>query len=236
MVELKNVDVHFKDGGGVDALNGVNLRIEHGEFVFIVGDSGAGKSTLLKLLTREIAPTSGRVFVNGYNLAKIKNKKIPYFRRSIGMIFQDFRLIPEITPEELAGKSGHLRMEVSYTNKSKKTIRHRVPYVLNLVKLADRAKSYPEKLSGGEKQRVAIARAFASDPKLIIADEPTANIDPALSYDIVKLLKEINKCGTTVIMVTHEHSLVEYFGGRIVSLKNGEVIFDEYVEGEAQDE
>ena len=188
MVELKNVDVHFKDGGGVDALNGVNLRIEDGEFVFIVGDSGAGKSTLLKLLTREIAPTSGRVFVNGYNLAKIK------------------------------------------------TIRHRVPYVLNLVKLADRAKSYPEKLSGGEKQRVAIARAFASDPKLIIADEPTANIDPALSYDIVKLLKEINKCGTTVIMVTHEHSLVEYFGGRIVSLKNGEVIFDEYVEGEAQDE
>ena len=225
MVELKNVDVHFKDGGGVDALNGVNLRIEDGEFVFIVGDSGAGKSTLLKLLTREIAPTSGRVFVNGYNLAKIKNKKIPYFRRSIGMIFQDFRLIPDLNVYD------NVAFVLRVTNKSKKTIRHRVPYVLNLVKLADRAKSYPEKLSGGEKQRVAIARAFASDPKLIIADEPTANIDPALSYDIVKLLKEINKCGTTVIMVTHEHSLVEYFGGRIVSLKN-----DEYVEGEAQDE
>ena len=215
MVELKNVDVHFKDGGGVDALNGVNLRIEDGEFVFIVGDSGAGKSTLLKLLTREIAPTSGRVFVNGYNLAKIKNKKIPYFRRSIGMIFQDFRLIPDLNVYD------NVAFVLRVTNKSK---------------LADRAKSYPEKLSGGEKQRVAIARAFASDPKLIIADEPTANIDPALSYDIVKLLKEINKCGTTVIMVTHEHSLVEYFGGRIVSLKNGEVIFDEYVEGEAQDE
>ena len=218
MVELKNVDVHFKDGGGVDALNGVNLRIEDGEFVFIVGDSGAGKSTLLKLLTREIAPTSGRVFVNGYNLAKIKNKKIPYFRRSIGMIFQDFRLIPDLNVYD------NVAFVLRVTNKSKKTIRHRVPYVLNLVKLADRAKSYPEKLSGGEKQRV------------VIADEPTANIDPALSYDIVKLLKEINKCGTTVIMVTHEHSLVEYFGGRIVSLKNGEVIFDEYVEGEAQDE
>ena len=217
MVEIKNVDVHFKDGGGVDALNGVNLRIEDGEFVFIVGDSGAGKSTLLKLLTREIAPTSGRVFVNGYNLAKIKNKKIPYFRRSIGMIFQDFRLIPDLNVYD------NVAFVLRVTNKSKKTIRHRVPYVLNLVKLADRAKSYPEKLSGGE-------------PKLIIADEPTANIDPALSYDIVKLLKEINKCGTTVIMVTHEHSLVEYFGGRIVSLKNGEVIFDEYVEGEAQDE
>ena len=219
MVELKNVDVHFKDGGGVDALNGVNLRIEDGEFVFIVGDSGAGKSTLLKLLTREIAPTSGRVFVNGYNLAKIKNKKIPYFRRSIGMIFQDFRLIPDLNVYD------NVAFVLRVTNKSKKTIRHRVPYVLNLVKLAD-----------SEKQRFAIARAFASDPKLIIADEPTANIDPALSYDIVKLLKEINKCGTTVIMVTHEHSLVEYFGGRIVSLKNGEVIFDEYVEGEAQDE
>ena len=199
MVELKNVDVHFKDGGGVDALNGVNLRIEDGEFVFIVGDSGAGKSTLLKLLTREIAPTSGRVFVNGYNLAKIKNKKIPYFRRSIGMIFQDFRLIPDLNVYD------NVAFVLRVTNKSKK-------------------------------KRVAIARAFASDPKLIIADEPTANIDPALSYDIVKLLKEINKCGTTVIMVTHEHSLVEYFGGRIVSLKNGEVIFDEYVEGEAQDE
>lgn len=133
MVELKNVDVHFKDGGGVDALNGVNLRIEDGEFVFIVGDSGAGKSTLLKLLTREIAPTSGRVFVNGYNLAKIKNKKIPYFRRSIGMIFQDFRLIPDLNVYD------NVAFVLRVTNKSKKTIRHRVPYVLNLVKLADRA-------------------------------------------------------------------------------------------------
>ncbi|MBE6880380.1 MAG: cell division ATP-binding protein FtsE [Ruminococcaceae bacterium] len=228
MVELKNVSVHYKEG--VDALNNVNLRIEDGEFVFIVGDSGAGKSTLLKLITREAVPTQGRVFVNGYNLTNIKKKKIPYFRRSIGMIFQDFRLIPDLNVYD------NVAFVMRVTGQTKRDIRHRVPYVLNLVKLADRAKAYPDKLSGGEMQRVAIARAFASDPGLIIADEPTANIDPALSYDIVKLLKEINKCGTTVIMVTHEHSLVEYFGGRIISLKSGEVVFDDYVGGAADDE
>lgn len=230
MVELKNVDVHFKDGGGVDALNDVNIRINDGEFVFIVGDSGAGKSTLLKLLTREIVPTSGRVFVNGYNLSKLKNKKVPYFRRSIGMIFQDFRLIPDLTVYE------NVAFVLRVTNKAKRFIRQRVPYVLNLVKLTERAKAFPDKLSGGEKQRVAIARAFASDPSLIIADEPTANIDPSLSYDIVQMLREINKCGTTVIMVTHEHSLVEYFGGRIISLKNGSVVFDDYIGGNDEEE
>lgn len=230
MVELKNVDVHFRDDGGVDALNNVNLRIEDGEFVFIIGESGAGKSTLLKLLTREIAPTSGRVFVNDYNLAKIKNRKIPYFRRSIGMIFQDFRLIPDMNVYD------NVAFVLRVTNKPKRFIRHRVPYVLDLVKLADRAKSYPDKLSGGEKQRVAIARAFASDPKLIIADEPTANIDPSLSYDIVKLLKEINSCGTTVIMVTHEHSLVNYFGGRTIRLEAGNVVHDGYIGGDFDNE
>ena len=170
MVELKNVDVHFKDGGGVDALNGVNLRIEDGEFVFIVGDSGAGKSTLLKLLTREIAPTSGRVFVNGYNLAKIKNKKIPYFRRSIGMIFQDFRLIPDLNVYD------NVAFVLRVTNKSKKTIRHRVPYVLNLVKLADRAKSYPEKLSGEMciRDRVISALSPTSFTSCFLAASTTA--------------------------------------------------------------
>ncbi len=230
MVELKNVDVHYKDDGGVDALNNINLRIDKGEFVFIVGDSGAGKSTLLKLITRETLPTQGRVFVNGVNLNSIKKRKIPYFRRTIGMIFQDFRLIPDLNVYD------NVAYVMRVTNQPKRKIRHRVPYVLNLVKLADRAKARPDKLSGGEMQRVAIARAFASDPSIIIADEPTANIDPALSYDIVKLLKEINKCGTTVIMVTHEHSLVEYFGGRIISLKAGEIVFDEYVGGTGEDE
>lgn len=228
MVELKNVDVHYKDGGkdGVDALNEVNLRINDGEFVFIVGNSGAGKSTLLKLLTREIKPSSGRVFVNGYNLTKMKNHKLPYYRRSIGMVFQDFRLIPDMTVYE------NVAFVLRVTDRTNRYIRQRVPYVLNLVKLSDKAKAYPSQLSGGEQQRVAIARAFACDPSIIIADEPTGNIDPGLSYEIVELLKEINRCGTTVIMVTHEHDLVKYFGGRIISLKNGSVDFDDYIGGE----
>ena len=228
MVELKNVDVHYVDGakGGVDALNDVNIRVNDGEFVFIVGDSGAGKSTLLKLLTREITPTSGRVFVNGYNLNKLKNRHLPRFRRSLGMIFQDFRLIPTLTVYE------NVAFVLRVIDKSKKYIRQRVPYVLNLVKLNDKAKAYPGQLSGGEQQRVAIARAFACDPKIIIADEPTGNIDPRLSYEIVELLQDINECGTTVIMVTHNHDLVKYFGGRIINLKEGSIAFDGTIEGE----
>jgi len=228
MVELKNVEVFYKDSG-VDALNDVNIRINDGEFVFIVGDSGAGKSTLLKLLTNELLPTSGRVFVNGYNLAKLKKNKVPKFRRSIGMVFQDFRLIPNMTVFE------NVAFVLRVTDKSKRFIRQRVPYVLNLVKLADRAKSFPSQLSGGERQRVGIARAFATDPGLIIADEPTGNIDPRLSYEIVELLMDINKCGTTVIMVTHEHDLVQYFGGRIINLKNGQVVFDDFIGGKSQE-
>ncbi|MDR1753644.1 MAG: cell division ATP-binding protein FtsE [Eubacterium sp.] len=225
MVELKNVDVHYKDGGGVDALNDVNIRIEDGEFVFVVGSSGAGKSTLLKLLTREKHPTNGRVFVNGYNMSKLKGRKVPMFRRSIGMIFQDFRLIPHLTVYE------NVAFVLRVTDKSSRFIRQRVPYVLNLVGLSSRAKAYPPQLSGGEQQRVAIARAFASDPGLIIADEPTGNLDPELSYGIVEVLKDINKTGTTVIMVTHEHDIVKYFGGRIISLKDGTIAFDDYIGG-----
>jgi cell division transport system ATP-binding protein len=228
MVELKNVEVFYRDSG-VDALNDVNIRINDGEFVFIVGDSGAGKSTLLKLLTHELPPTKGRVFVNGYNLAKLKKSKIPKFRRSIGMVFQDFRLIPDMTVFE------NVAFVLRITDKSKKFIRQRVPYVLNLVKLAHRADSYPSQLSGGERQRVGIARAFATDPGLIIADEPTGNIDPRLSYEIVELLLDINKCGTTVIMVTHEHDLVQYFGGRIINLRNGKVVFDDFIGGKGNE-
>jgi len=224
MVELKNVDVFYKESG-VDALRDVNIRINDGEFVFIVGDSGAGKSTLLKLLTGELLPTKGRVFVNGYNISKLKKRKIPSFRRSIGMVFQDFRLIPGMTVFE------NVAFVLRVVDKPKRFIRQRVPYVLNLVKLADRAKSYPSQLSGGERQRVGIARAFATDPGLIIADEPTGNIDPRLSYEIVELLMDINKCGTTVIMVTHEHDLVQYFGGRIINLKKGQVVFDDFIAG-----
>ena len=172
MVELKNVNVHYSSG--VDALQDVNLRINDGEFVFIVGGSGAGKSTLVKLMTREITPTSGRVFVNGYNLAKVKGNKIAKFRRSIGMVFQDFRLIQELNVYE------NVAFVLRIADQSTRFIKQRVPYVLNLVDLAHKARSKPKELSGGEQQRVAIARALANDPGLIIADEPTGNIDPRL--------------------------------------------------------
>ena len=229
MVELKNVNVHYSSG--VDALQDVNLRINDGEFVFIVGGSGAGKSTLVKLMTREITPTSGRVFVNGYNLAKVKGNKIAKFRRSIGMVFQDFRLIHELNVYE------NVAFVLRIADQSTRFIKQRVPYVLNLVDLAHKARSKPKELSGGEQQRVAIARALANDPGLIIADEPTGNIDPRLSYEIVELLKDINRsAGTTIIMVTHEHDLVKHFGGRIINIQDGSITFDDNIGGSDEDE
>ena len=229
MVELKNVNVHYSSG--VDALQDVNLRINDGEFVFIVGGSGAGKSTLVKLMTREITPTSGRVFVNGYNLAKVKGNKIAKFRRSIGMVFQDFRLIQELNVYE------NVAFVLRIADQSTRFIKQRVPYVLNLVDLAHKARSKPKDLSGGEQQRVAIARALANDPGLIIADEPTGNIDPRLSYEIVELLKDINRsAGTTIIMVTHEHDLVKHFGGRIINIQDGSITFDDNIGGSDEDE
>lgn len=228
MVELKNVNVHYSSG--VDALQNINLRINDGEFVFIVGGSGAGKSTLVKLMTREIVPTEGRVFVNGYNLSKTKGNKIAKFRRSIGMVFQDFRLIQELNVYE------NVAFVLRIADKSTRFIKQRVPNVLNLVGLGNKARSKPRELSGGEQQRVAIARALANDPGLIIADEPTGNIDPQLSYEIVELLRKINRQnGTTIIMVTHEHDLVKYFGGRIINIENGSITFDENIGG-ASDE
>ena len=228
MVELKNVNVHYSSG--VDALQNINLRINDGEFVFIVGGSGAGKSTLVKLMTREIVPTEGRVFVNGYNLSKTKGNKIAKFRRSIGMVFQDFRLIQELNVYENAA------FVLRIADQSTRFIKQRVPNVLNLVGLGNKARSKPRELSGGEQQRVAIARALANDPGLIIADEPTGNIDPQLSYEIVELLRKINRQnGTTIIMVTHEHDLVKYFGGRIINIENGSITFDENIGG-ASDE
>ena len=216
MVELKNVNVHYSSG--VDALQNINLRINDGEFVFIVGGSGAGKSTLVKLMTREIVPTEGRVFVNGYNLSKTTGNKIAKFRRSIGMVFQDFRLIQELNVYE------NVAFVLRIADQSTRFIKQRVPNVLNLVGLGNKARSKPRELSGGEQQRVAIARALANDPGLIIADE------------IVELLRKINRQnGTTIIMVTHEHDLVKYFGGRIINIENGSITFDENIGG-ASDE
>lgn len=227
MVELKNVSVTYSTG--VDALNNVSLKINDGEFAFVVGSSGAGKSTLIKLILKEIDATSGIVMVNDYNLSALKRKKIPEFRRTIGFVFQDFRLIPSMTVYE------NIAFVLRVIDAPKKYIRKRVPYVISLVGLQEKSNSYPNQLSGGEQQRVAIARALVNDPQLIIADEPTGNIDPELSYEIVDLLKGINDCGTTILMVTHEHDLVRHFGGRIINIDSGEIVFDEVIGGVNED-
>ena len=223
MVELKNVSVTYSSG--VDALNNVSLKINDGDFAFVVGSSGAGKSTMIKLLLKEIDATSGVVTVNGYTLNKLKRRKIPEFRRTLGFVFQDFRLIPSMTVYE------NIAFVLRVIDAPAKYIRKRVPYVISLVGLHAKTNSYPDELSGGEKQRVAIARALVNDPQLIIADEPTGNIDPELSYEIVELLKSINDQGTTILMVTHEHDLVRHFGGRIISITEGEIVFDEVITG-----
>lgn len=223
MIDLKNVNVRYSSG--VDALVDVNLHINDGEFVFIVGETGAGKSTMMKLMLRELTPSSGRVFVNGRNLGALRGNKVAMFRRTIGVVFQDFRLIEEYTVYE------NVAFALRVADSSSKTIRQRVPYVLNLVELGPKARSKVKELSGGEKQRVAIARALANDPGLLIVDEPTGNLDPKHSYEIVGLLKEINRCGTTVVMITHEHDLVQYFGGRIINIEKGVITFDETIGG-----
>lgn len=225
MISMK--DVCFDYDNGTRALYNVNLNIENGEFVFVVGQSGAGKSSMLKLLTRENVATTGEVIINNYNLGNLSKKEIPYFRRTVGMVFQDFRLIPGMTVFD------NVAFVLRVTNYSNKYISTRVPYVLDLVNLSDSANKFPSELSGGEQQRVAIARALAGDPPILIADEPTGNIDPELSLQIVELLVDINKyCGTTIVVVTHEHEIVRYFGGRVVSIENGQIAFDEVIGGE----
>ena len=228
MVEFKDVSVTYSSG--VDALNNVNLKINDGDFAFVVGSSGAGKSTLIKLILKEINATEGTVLVNGFNLKKLRRGKVPALRRTIGVVFQDFRLIPTMTVYE------NVAFVLRVIDAPAKYIRSRVPYVISLVGLEDKAKNYPTELSGGEQQRVALARALVNDPQLIIADEPTGNIDPALSYEIVDLLKSINECGTTVLMVTHEHDLVRYFGGRIININKGSIAFDDVIGGSRDNE
>ena len=184
MIEFNNVTKTYKNG--TEALKDVNLKIDKGEFVFVVGPSGAGKSTFIKLLLREETPTTGHNEVNGYDLKKIKRRHIPKFRRSLGVVFQDFRLIPNMTVYD------NVAFALRVTNVANRSIRQRVPYILNLVGLAHKARSYPEQLSGGEQQRVALARALVNNPDLLIADEPTGNVDPEMSMEIVELLSEIN--------------------------------------------
>lgn len=218
MVELKNVSVTYSTG--VDALNNISLRINDGDFAFVVGSSGAGKSTLIKLILKEIDATSGIVMVNDYNLSKLQKKKIPEFRRTIGFVFQDFRLIPSMTVYE------NVAFVLRVIDAPRKYIRKRVPYVISLVGLQDKANSYPNQLSGGEQQRVAIARALVNNPTMIIADEPTGNLDPVRSLELMLLLEKINEMGTTILVVTHEKELVNAFSKRVIAIDGGHLISD----------
>ncbi len=218
MIEFKGV--HKTYDSGVKALKDVNITIDKGEFVFIVGASGAGKSTFLKLIMREEVANAGEVIVNGYKLSKLKRKEIPYLRRTMGIVFQDFRLINNMTVFD------NVAFAMRVIGASQRDVRKRVPYILGLVGLQDKARSFPMELSGGEQQRVGLARALVNNPTMIIADEPTGNIDPEMSYEIVELLNEINRRGTTILMVTHEHDLVRMFNRRVIEIKDGCVVSD----------
>ena len=218
MIEFRNVTKEYP--GGVLALDEVDFTIDKGEFVFILGHSGAGKSTLLKLMLKEEDPTDGVITIADYNLNKIRRRRIPYLRRELGVVFQDFRLIPTMTAYE------NVAFAMRVTNVAAREIRRRVPYILKIVGLEDKSMAYPEQLSGGEQQRVALARALVHNPKIILADEPTGNIDPKLSIEIVELLKEINRLGTTVVVVTHDIGLANRFKARTIILKDGRVVRD----------
>lgn len=218
MIEFTNVVKTYAEGN--DALRGVSMQIEDGEFAFLVGPSGSGKSTIIKLINGELKPTSGAVHVNGYSLERIRKREIPYLRRTIGVVFQDFRLIDTKTVYE------NVAFAMRVVGAREREIRERVPYVLELVGLETKEKRHPSALSGGEQQRLAIARALVNNPSTIIADEPTGNLDPARSIEIMSLLQEINNLGTTVLVVTHELELVERMHKRVIAIDEGLVISD----------
>ena len=218
MIEFQNVTKTYDNG--TEAIRGIDLKIEDGEFVFLVGPSGSGKSTIINLLTAELTPTSGSIHINGFELEGIKKKQIPYLRRTVGVIFQDFRLIEKKTVYQ------NVAFAMRVIGAPEREIRKRVPYVLDLVGLGEKSKSYPDELSGGEQQRVAVARALINNPAMIVADEPTGNLDPGKSLEIMLLLEQINALGTTVMVVTHEKSLVDRFTKRVVAINNGKVISD----------
>ena len=215
MIRLKDVVKTYDNG--TEALRGISFTIEDGEFVFLVGPSGSGKSTIIKLLTGEILPTEGRVMINGFSMSRISDKQIPYMRRTIGVIFQDFRLIGTKTVYD------NLSLAMRAVGASPREIKNRIPYVLDLVGLAGKGQRYPDELSGGEQQRVAIARALVNNPSTIVADEPTGNLDPNRSLEIMTLLERINALGTTVVVVTHEKGLVNHFDKRVIMIDSGVV-------------
>lgn len=218
MIELKDVTKEYSKG--IAALNGVSLKIEQGEFVFIVGDSGSGKSTLIRLLLKELEPTSGTITVMNRDLSKLKHKAIPYYRRKIGVVFQDFRLLKDRNVYE------NIAFTLRVTETPTRVLKKKVPAALSLVGLAQKYKSYPKELSGGEQQRVAIARAIINEPAILLADEPTGNLDPANSWEIMKLLDEAHKRGTTVIVVTHNLEIVNAMKKRVITMKKGSIVSD----------
>ena len=218
MIKLEHISKSYS--AGIPALNDVNLEIEDGEFVFIVGDSGSGKSTLIKLLLKELEPSEGTITIDGKVLGKIKRRQIPKFRRHIGVVFQDFRLLKDRNVYE------NIAFAQKVIGESNKSIRKKVPNMLSLVGLAAKYKSYPRELSGGEQQRVAIARALINEPNILLADEPTGNLDNNNAWEIMKLLEEINARGTTVIVVTHNMEIVDVMKKRVITIKKGLVVND----------
>ncbi len=219
MIDLQDVSKAYT--AGIPAVNNINLHIDKGEFVFIVGDSGAGKSTIIKMMLKELEPTSGKIVVNGKNLARLKRRKIPMLRRDIGVVFQDFRLLKDRNVYE------NVAFAQRVVETPAKVIRRRVPAMLSMVGLAEKYRSYPKELSGGEQQRVALARALVNNPPILLADEPTGNLDPKNSWEIMKLLEEINNRGTTVIVVTHNREVVDAMKKRVVTIRNGVIVSDE---------
>ena len=224
MIQFIDVVKTYEQGN--NALNGATLQVEDGEFAFLIGPSGSGKSTIIKLITGELKPTSGTVHVNGYSLERIRKREIPYLRRTVGVVFQDFRLINKMTVYE------NVAFAMRVVGAREKEIRERVPYVLELVGLENKMDRHPNEMSGGEQQRLAIARALVNNPSTIIADEPTGNLDPERSFEIMSLLQEINNLGTTVLVVSHDQKLVELFGKRVIAIDDGVVVRDEMEEEE----
>ena len=223
MIQFTNVVKSYEQGN--NALNGASLQVEDGEFCFLVGPSGSGKSTIIKLITGELKPTSGTVHVNGYSLERIRKREIPYLRRTVGVVFQDYRLIDKMTVYE------NVAFAMRVVGAKEKEIKERVPYVLELVGLEGKMSRHPNEMSGGEQQRLAIARALVNNPSTIIADEPTGNLDPERSFEIMALLQEINNLGTTVLVVTHDHKLVELFQKRVIVIDDGIVVNDGLEDG-----
>ena len=218
MIEFTDVVKSYS--ADVTALRGISMQVDDGEFVFLVGQNGSGKSTIMKLITGELRPTSGIVHVNGYSVGRIRKREVPYLRRTVGVVFQDFRLIENMTVYD------NVAFAMRVIGAREREIKERVPYVLELVGLETKTKRHPHELSGGEQQRLAIARALVNNPATIIADEPTGNLDPERSFEIMALLQEINRLGTTMVVVTHQMDLVERFNNRVITINDGLIVSD----------